>query len=170
VKGSIIDRKIEKVFNVTFKKTGKEVLLINIIKPRNVSSKDAFDSYQTDFSECARFAWSFQRGYSEGYSDNVFPRLMQDARSTITQSTKNSFIGDLKSEVIYPGDNCPDFKCFANWNSTFIFRQIDGYVLMGTLLNTTGPNEKRKAPDVSPEDVGDLSKLLNDLEVKILTR
>ena len=170
VKGSIIEGKIEKIFSVAFRKTGKEILLINIIKPRNASAKDVFDSYQTDISECARFAWSFARGYSEGYSDNVFPRLMQDAKSTIRQSTENSFTGDLKSEVIYPGDNCPDFKCFADWNSTFIFRQIPGYILMGTLLNTTGPNERRKAPDVSPDDVRDLTKILEDLESKILTR
>jgi hypothetical protein len=170
VNGSLVDGKIEKVFNVTFKKTGKEVLLVYIIKPIEASSKVAFDSYLTDFSECARFAWSFQRGYSEGYLDNVFPRLMQDARSTITQSTKNSFKGNLKSEVIYPGDNCPDFKCFANWNSTFILKQIPGYILMGTLLNTTGPNERRKAPDVSPDDVADLDKVLINLEDKILKR
>lgn len=170
VTDSLIEEKIEKVFSVTFKKTGKEILLINIIKPKNVTSKDAFDSYQREFSECARFAWSFQRGYSEGYSDNVFPRLMQDARSTITQTTKNSFVGNLQSEVLYPGDNCPDFKCSADWNSTFIFKQINGYVLMGTLLNTTGPNERRNAPDVSLNDVGDLNKILNNLEDKILTR
>lgn len=170
VLGSSVNGKMEDSFRVAFTRSGQDVLRVYILKPKNLDSVDAFEAYKVDFSECGRFKWSMNRGYS----DTNFALLYQNATASITDLTKNSLNGTLKSEIkVNSLEWCGVFKnceLYADWNASFVMKQINGYILLASLLNTTqGANPSSgKARNVSPDEVVDLMNLLNDLEAKIM--
>jgi hypothetical protein len=166
VDGSFVEGKIRKAFSITYTKNGEETLSLYIIKPKLSFAGVAFDSYKKQFSQCSKFKWSFSRDFSE--SSNSL--LYQVATSTITSSTDNSFTGTLKSEIIFADEECSNFRCETEWNSTFVLRGIPGSILFGVINNSIEVNENRKAPDVSVRDVSELEELLLNLSRKVLAR
>jgi hypothetical protein len=158
-----------KTHSVRFLKKGLDSIRVSIIVPNEFNSIALFNGFKTEFEECSRFRWSINRGFS----DTDFARAYQNANLKISQNNETTLVGEIETEVFLVDVNCPsskNFKCSGHWNSSFVMKRIDGFVLLASILNNAQINSGKKAPAVARDEVNALEEVLIDLETRLNSR